>query len=48
MKILVIEKEIPNTTPEQFALHLKAEAVRWKAGNNTAPSVGGICVTLNR
>ena len=28
MKILAIEKEIPNTPPEQFAPHLKAEAMR--------------------
>ena len=28
MKILALEKEIPNTTPEQCAPHLKAEAVR--------------------
>ena len=28
MKILALEKEIPNTTPEQFAPHLKAEAAR--------------------
>jgi muconolactone delta-isomerase len=28
MKILAIEKETPNTTPEQFAPHLKAEAAR--------------------
>ena len=28
MKILALEKEIPNTTPEQFAPHLKAEATR--------------------
>jgi hypothetical protein len=26
MKILALEKEIPNTEPEQFAPHLKAEA----------------------
>lgn len=26
MKILALEKEIPNTSPEQFAPHLKAEA----------------------
>lgn len=31
MKILAIEKAIPNTTPEQFAPHLKAEAAQiWK------------------
>ena len=48
MKILALEKEIQNTTPEQFAPHLKAEAARWKAGNNTAPSGGGMCVTLSR
>jgi len=28
MKILALEKEILNTTPEQFAPHLKAEAAR--------------------
>jgi hypothetical protein len=28
MKILALEKEIPNTTPEKFAPHLKAEAAR--------------------
>jgi muconolactone delta-isomerase len=28
MKILALEKEIPNTTSEQFAPHLKAEAAR--------------------
>jgi len=28
MKILALEKEIPHTTSEQFAPHLKAEAVR--------------------
>jgi muconolactone delta-isomerase len=28
MKILALEKEIPNSTPEQFAPHLKAEAAR--------------------
>lgn len=28
MKILAIEKGIPNTTPEQFAPHLKAEAAQ--------------------
>ena len=28
MKILAIEKEIPNTKPEQFAPHLKSEAAR--------------------
>jgi len=28
MKILALEKEMPNTTPEQFAPHLKAEAAR--------------------
>jgi len=28
MKILALEKEIPDTTPEQFAPHLKAEAAR--------------------
>jgi muconolactone delta-isomerase len=28
MKILALEKEIPNTTPKQFAPHLKAEAAR--------------------
>ena len=26
MKILALEKEIPDTTPDQFAPHLKAEA----------------------
>jgi hypothetical protein len=26
MKILALEKEKPNTTPEQFAPHLKIEA----------------------
>ena len=31
MKILALEKEKPNTTPEQFAPHLKAEAAYvWK------------------
>ena len=31
MKILALEKEIPNTAPEQFAPYLKAEAARvWK------------------
>jgi len=28
MKILALEKEVLNTTPEQFAPHLKAEAAR--------------------
>lgn len=28
MKILALEKEIPNTKSEQFAPHLKAEAAR--------------------
>ena len=28
MKILALEKEIPNTMPEHFAPHLKAEATR--------------------
>lgn len=28
MKILALEKEIPNTTSEQFTPHLKAEATR--------------------
>ena len=28
MKILALEKEIPGTTPDQFAQHLKAEAAR--------------------
>jgi hypothetical protein len=28
MKILALEKEIPNVTSEQFAPHLKAEAAR--------------------
>jgi hypothetical protein len=28
MKILALEHEVPNTRPEQFALHLKAEATR--------------------
>jgi hypothetical protein len=28
MKILALEKGIPNTTTEQFAPHLKAEAAR--------------------
>jgi len=28
MKILALEKETPNTTPEQFSSHLKAEAAR--------------------
>ena len=28
MKILALEKETPNTTPEQFSPHLKAEAAR--------------------
>lgn len=28
MKILALEKEMPGTTPEQFAPHLKAEAAR--------------------
>ncbi len=28
MKILALEKETPDTTPDQFAPHLKAEAVR--------------------
>ena len=28
MKILALEKEIPDTTPEQFAPHLNAEAAR--------------------
>ena len=28
MKIIALEKEIPNTTSEQFAPYLKAEAVR--------------------
>jgi muconolactone delta-isomerase len=28
VKILALEKETPNTTPEQFAPHLKAEAAR--------------------
>jgi len=28
MKILALEKETSNTTPEQFAPHLKAEAAR--------------------
>jgi len=28
MKILALEKEIPNTTSEQYAPHLKAEAAR--------------------
>jgi muconolactone delta-isomerase len=28
MKILALEKELPNVTPEQFAPHLKAEAAR--------------------
>jgi muconolactone delta-isomerase len=28
MKILALEKEVPNTAPEQFAPHLKAEAAR--------------------
>ena len=28
MKILALEKEIPNIIPEQFAPHLKAEAAR--------------------
>lgn len=28
MKLLALEKETPNTTPEQFAPHLKAEAAR--------------------
>ena len=28
MKILVLEKEMSNATPEQFAPHLKAEAAR--------------------
>ena len=28
MKILALEKEIPGTTPEQFAPHSKAEAAR--------------------
>ena len=28
MKILALEKEIPNITPGQFAPHLKAEAAR--------------------
>ena len=28
MKILALEKEILNTTPEQFVPHLKAEAAR--------------------
>ena len=28
MKILALEKEISNITPEQFAPHLKAEAAR--------------------
>jgi muconolactone delta-isomerase len=28
MKILALEIEIPNTTPEQFAPHLKAESAR--------------------
>jgi muconolactone delta-isomerase len=28
MKILALEKEIPDTTPKQFAPHLKAEAAR--------------------
>jgi muconolactone delta-isomerase len=28
MKILALEKETPNTTPERFAPHLKAEAAR--------------------
>jgi len=28
MKILAIEKELPNTTPDRFKPHLKAEAAR--------------------
>ena len=28
MKILALEKEVPNTPSEQFALHSKAEAAR--------------------
>ena len=28
MKILALEKEIPNSTPDKFAPHLKAEAAR--------------------
>ncbi len=28
MKILALESETPNTNPEQFAPHLKAEAAR--------------------
>ncbi|MFZ5820567.1 MAG: muconolactone Delta-isomerase family protein [Chloroflexota bacterium] len=28
MKILALEKELPNVSPEQFAPHLKAEAAR--------------------
>lgn len=28
MKIIALEKETPNTTPEQFAPYLKAEALR--------------------
>ena len=28
MKILALEKETPDTTPDQFAPHLKAEAAR--------------------
>jgi hypothetical protein len=35
MKILALEKEIPNITPEQFSPHLKAEAVRvWELYKN--------------
>ena len=30
MKILALEKETPNTTPEQFTPHLKAEVARVK------------------
>jgi hypothetical protein len=47
MKILALEKEIPDTNPKQFAPHLRAEAAHANL-RNTAPSVDELCVTLNK
>ena len=43
MKILALEKEIPGTTSEQFASHLKAKAVA-KIMRTILPRLGTKCV----
>jgi len=42
MKILALEKEIPETTPEQFAPHLKAEAASAGLLNPYYPKISGV------